>query len=115
MIISENLIQVDHLVRDLVPIIFDAAGLKGYADEIRKCHPLRNKEAVKTICEFLRNMHDGPLTNIHESSWSTTIREILFWSEASIWTAVDNSQDCSVCVLFVKRNAEEIRDKTVVH
>ncbi len=108
--------ELDHLIRDLVPRVFDIAGLKVESNKLRKMPPMRSKESIVSMCSFLNKMSTERLSDLRDASWNITIKEILFWSEASIWTAVVNdSQECAICVLFVKRNMEEAWSRFIHH
>lgn len=100
--------HVDHLIRSVVPCLLDAAGLKSASASMRKLPRLDGGRA--SVAAFRRCLSQASLSakGARDAYWRAVVEEVLFWSEASVVTAVEGTQeDCLASVICIKRTMDE--------
>ncbi len=100
--------EVDHLIRSILPCFLDRFGMNEASETLSKLPRLDSRSAVLKAITALQIMGKPLKEKPKEPIWISIVRDVLFWSEASIITAVlDNEVDCPACVLFVKRGMDQ--------
>jgi hypothetical protein len=76
--------EADCVIRDFVPVVFDAAGWSDVAQKIRALPPLENAEAIIEAFEYLDMLQGEPPSE----AWAEAIQDCCFWCEAAVWAAI---------------------------
>ena len=110
------LAEIDKLVRQLIPCLLDAAGLKTQANQLRSAQPIANRQAVIYVCKILKSINEGPLVDLRDPSWELEVRDVAFWSEAAIWSAVSNLElECTHSVGYARLYMDGVWMRCVDH
>ena len=115
--VNQLLGEVDHLIRNLVPCFFEAAGIKREADALRKLPSVTGGRGPVGLCrKFLHSLTNSVPDSVRDPYWRFMVSEVTFWAEAALATAETNeTSDCLISVFFVKRTMDEAWDKFVEH
>jgi hypothetical protein len=82
------LFEADCVIRDFVPVVFDAAGWPDVAQKLRTLPPLENRRAIIDAFEYLDALQSEP----PNEAWAEAIEDCCFWCEAAVWSAIQDDR-----------------------
>ncbi len=84
----EMLPEADSVVRQLMPSVFDAAGMAAHAERLRSIGVLSAGDAMAAL-EVLAEATDSSSA---DPVWAEPVAEATFWGTAALWAAHDGDQ-----------------------
>lgn len=84
----ELLPEADKVVRTFLPVVLDAAGRSGCAQQLRDTNPINNLQNVLRAVSKLQDLRKVAESEDVDPRWVEIIEDSLFWTEAAIWAVV---------------------------
>lgn len=111
----ELLRDADPVIRELLPAVFDEAGMSAYASCLRSAPRLTSLDAALVVCSILKEarLRAGD-ARPHE--WRETVAESAFFAEGAILAATEGDIDLfSDCLKMLRRTVAEGWARFAVH
>ena len=109
----ELLIEADPVIRQMVPSVLDAAGLRGPADRLRGMPAMLSARVVERACELLREA--GESSDV-AGEWTEVVSDATFWGEGALLSASSGEEELFVeCMERLRRAIERGWRMLLVH
>lgn len=80
----ELLPEADSVVRQFMPCLMEAAGLRQEASDLKRLEPIECLPSLKRACLLLNRIGKES----HGTGWDEVITDAVFWGEAALWAAL---------------------------
>src|SRR5512135_404954 len=111
----ELLRDAEPVIRELLPAVFDEAGMPSHAACLRSAPLLVSLDAALVVCAILQEARDRA-GDARPFEWRETVAESAFWAEGAILAATEGDIDLfSNCLKMLPRVVTEGWSYFAVH